>query len=93
VENVASINGAIFAVGNLVSAIGPGVGAAIFAWSNSNGLFFPFNYYLIWLLLSGCALINLFIRLMISAKDKLGTPPDIKFLSKLVYEKNNLLKE
>lgn len=56
-HNTGTANGLAFALSAPIKAIGPAVGGSLMAWSLSNGLSFPFNYYFTYLVLSVASLL------------------------------------
>ncbi len=54
-------NGLSESAASLTKAVGPVSGGVIFAWSAGNGLSFPLNYYLIFIILSVSAAIGVLL--------------------------------
>jgi len=75
-EKRASINGLSMGVGSASKAIGPMVSAYIFAWSISgNGLSFPFDYHLIYIILAGLAVVCVSLPLVYKETDHTAPEP------------------
>lgn len=48
--------------------IGPALGGSLWAWSLSNGLSFPFNYFFVYLLASAIATVGFFYSMTIPSE-------------------------
>jgi MFS family permease len=61
----ATVNGLGQTFASLGRLIGPYCGANLFAWSEDNGLNWPFNYYLVFYLIAVISLVSLYVAYML----------------------------
>lgn len=61
-----AVNGIAMSVSGLARAIAPVFGGTVFAWSNSNGLGFPFNHYLVFEIMSVILLFMFLLSFLVS---------------------------
>jgi len=59
------INGIAYGFGAILKAIGPTIGANLFAWSVSNGLSYPFDYTFLYNIIAIISLISFFLTYLI----------------------------
>lgn len=53
-DKTGAVNGLGQSAGSLARAIGPSLGGAMFAWSNTAGLPFPLDYHFVFIFISLC---------------------------------------